>query len=68
MKNIVFTIDEIDYSIAPEAYLLPNTFNEQCLVGMMPVSEDLGMYVLGETFLTEFYSMFDFNKSVVSFA
>lgn len=56
-------LDNVKYTIPPEGYLIENTLGHLCVVGISPISDSQGMYILGDVFLRNFYTTFDFGSN-----
>lgn len=54
--------------IPPEGYLLTNTMNYKCLVAIANGGSSSSPYVLGDSFIRNFYTTFDYKKKTISFA
>lgn len=53
MKPLSFTLDANEYTLPPQAYTLSNgdLQGHLCAVAVSYSSDDLGLYILGDTFL-----------------
>ena len=66
-------IEDIDFDLSPKGYLLngedlDNEFVDTCIFGVMPLPLLVGqmkMFLLGDTFLRSYYSVFDFDYQMV---
>ena len=54
--------------IPPAGYLLANTQGHACLIAVSYVSDSQNMYILGDAFLRNFYTVFDYSSNEVKFA
>ena len=68
MPNVVFTINGVDFPLSPEAYTLKSTF-----YGITSCSSGFGgsgggLWILGDIFIGEYYSIFDHGSNRVGLA
>ncbi|XP_067863684.1 pepsin A-like isoform X1 [Heptranchias perlo] len=72
MPEVTFTINGVDYPLPPSAYVLQSNYNGQhmCKSGFismaLPTSEQL--WILGDVFIGEYYSIFDRGNNRVGLA
>ncbi|XP_067913827.1 LOW QUALITY PROTEIN: pepsin A-like [Heterodontus francisci] len=68
MPNVVFTINGVDYPLSPTAYTLQQTYNNQksCISGFGGSGGNL--WILGDVFIREYYSIFDRENNRVGLA
>ncbi|XP_067913825.1 pepsin A-like [Heterodontus francisci] len=67
MPNVVFTINGVDYPLPPTAYTLqPTSYQKSCSSGFDFTSGKL--WILGDVFIREYYSIFDKGNNRVGFA
>ena len=55
----------------PRAYVLkpnPKMYKEKCLIPISPLPDSAGLAILGDTFIRNYYTSFDFDKNTVTFA
>jgi len=55
----------------PAAYVLtpnPKMYKEKCLIPVSPLPDSAGLAILGDTFIRNYYTSFDFEKNTVTFA
>lgn len=55
----------------PRAYVLtpnPKMYKEKCLIPVSPLPDSAGLAILGDTFIRNYYTSFDYDKNTVSFA
>ncbi len=55
-------------TIPPRGYLLENSLGFTCLLAVSTSGSDSSVYVLGDTFMRNFYTTFDYKADTVSFA
>ncbi|XP_060700990.1 pepsin A-like [Hemiscyllium ocellatum] len=67
MPNVVFTINGVDFPLPPQAYTL-HTYNNQrsCMSGFGATGGSL--WILGDVFIGEYYSIFDVGNNRVGLA
>lgn len=73
LPPITFNIDGILYSVPPEMYLKKNedglfTKTTTCYVAIFPHKLANNQWILGTNYLSNYYTVFDFNKRQVGFA
>lgn len=72
LPNVTFTIDETDYTLTPEDYVIKVTELGQtaCLNGIMggPLPADFKYVILGDVFMRKYLTYFDMNNNRVGFA
>ncbi|XP_043572469.1 pepsin A-like [Chiloscyllium plagiosum] len=68
MPNVVFTINGVDFPLPPQAYTLQSTYNNQrsCMSGFGVTGGSL--WILGDIFIGEYYSIFDVGNNRVGLA
>ncbi|XP_043572167.1 pepsin A-like [Chiloscyllium plagiosum] len=68
MPNVVFTINGVDFPLPPQAYTLQSTYNNQrsCMSGFGVTGGSL--WILGDVFIGEYYSIFDVGNNRVGLA
>uniref|UniRef100_A0A803JBK2 Gastricsin n=1 Tax=Xenopus tropicalis TaxID=8364 RepID=A0A803JBK2_XENTR len=70
LPPISFTISGIQFSIPPSAYILQ--MNGYCVVGFestyLPSRNGQPLWILGDVFLRQYYSVYDFGNNQVGFA
>lgn len=59
LKDLVIQIDNQNYTIPPSGYLLDHMSGTRC--GIAISSIDYNLYILGDTFMRNFYTSFDFS-------
>jgi len=70
LGNISIVIENQIFDIMPKGYLLngedlDQDFKDTCIFGIMRLPSQVGqmkMYLLGDVFLRNFYSVYDFDK------
>jgi len=70
MKNLTITLDSIEYNIPPLGYMLtpgPN-YAEKCIVPIASAPDSEGIAMLGDTFMRNYYTVFNFSKNTVQMA
>lgn len=68
MGNLTFQINDVLFDIMPRGYLinasdLSPEFKNQCVFGIIKTPDVVGgtkMFLLGDVFLRNFYSVFDY--------
>lgn len=71
MKNLTIMMDGVQYTMPPAAYVLtpnPKMYKEKCLIPVSPLPDSAGLAILGDTFIRNYYTSFDFDKNTVTFA
>jgi hypothetical protein len=43
-------------------------YKEKCLIPISPLPDSAGLAILGDTFIRNYYTSFDFDRNTVSFA
>ncbi|KAM5180710.1 gastricsin-like [Mantella aurantiaca] len=70
LPSITFTISGNQFSIPPSGYILQN--NGYCTVGFeptyLPSRNGQPLWILGDVFLRQYYSVYDFGNNQVGFA
>lgn len=72
LTNLTIKIDDMFFDIAPHGFLINATdlgseieFKDKCIFGIIPLPEIVGdalMFLLGDVFLRNFYSVFDYDN------
>lgn len=70
LSNLTIIIEDIEFTLMPKGYLLngqdlDREFADSCIFGIMPLPIPVGqmkMFLLGDTFLRSYYSVFDFDN------
>lgn len=78
LSNITFRIGDKIFELTPASYLLNGTdlntedwAKNTCIIGVMPFPSQIvgvDMFLLGDIFLKNFYSVYDFDEWAISFA
>jgi len=73
LASIQVELDHVTYSMPAEAYLLPQYdettgLEDMCLFSIWPIDDDQNLYLIGDTFLRQFYSSYDYQNNTISFA
>lgn len=68
MEPLTFYFVKNKYTIPPQGYTLSNSFGWPCVVAVTSVSDTTGLMVLGDSFLRNFVTSFDYQLNYVSFA
>ena len=71
MPDLTITLNYNEYTIPPQGYVLSgmvDDFGYGCVIAITPISDSQGMYILGDTFLRNFITSFDYKKNTISFA
>ncbi|KAH0618839.1 hypothetical protein JD844_018335 [Phrynosoma platyrhinos] len=70
LPTISFTINGVSFPLPPSAYILNN--NGYCMVGIQPTylpsQNGQPLWILGDVFLREYYSVYDMGNNRVGFA
>jgi len=64
LPDVTFTINGIDYSIPGNKVIIRS--GNTCLFTF--VGEDFGLWILGDTFMRQFYTVFNYEEQTVGFA
>ena len=67
LSSITFKLSNTNYVIQPDGYLLSNTMGHTCVIAISYVSDSQNMYILGDTFIRNFYTVFDYQTNKVKF-
>jgi hypothetical protein len=78
LSNLTIKIDDLYFDIMPHAFLINATdlgvepeFENKCIFGVIPLPEIVGdslMFLLGDVFLRNYYSVFDYDNQLVYLA
>jgi len=70
MKSLSFVLDATTYTIPPLGYLLTPDwqYTEKCLVPISYTPDSQKIMILGDTFMRNFYTVFDFKGNKVKLA
>ena len=70
MDSITIQLGENYYTMPPEAYTFSATsrFSRKCTVGISYTEDSSGIYILGDTFLRNYVTTFDFKKNEMRLA
>ena len=70
MKPLMINLQENYYTLPPEAYTFSRDkiFQKKCTIAVSWTSDSGGVYILGDTFLRNFITTFDFGKSEIRLA
>jgi len=66
LDDLTFTIDDTMYTIPPLGYLTSDGSACYAMVSYLPNSQD--MYILGDTFIRNFYPIFNYHDYTVTLA
>ncbi len=65
--NLYFTFGEDKYEVSPEYYIIND--EGQCILGIMGIPLDIkNIWIIGDVFLRNYYTAFDFGAKKVGFA
>ena len=69
-KPLTFVIGGKNYTIQPSDYILAFTEDgtTQCEVGLIPDRSGSNMFILGDSFIKVYYTLFEVDKKRVQFA
>ena len=70
MKPLMINLQENYYTMPPEAYTFSsdNRYQNKCIVAVSMTSDAGGVYILGDTFLRNFVTTFDYEKNEMRLA
>lgn len=68
LSPIKIHLGQVLLTIPPNGYMLNNTLSYSCLIAISNAGSDSSPYILGDTFIRNYYTTFDYKKSTVSFA
>jgi Eukaryotic aspartyl protease len=60
LDDIIIYIDNFSYSIPPSGYLMDGLSGIKCSILVSSIQNKEGIYVLGDTFIRNFYSSFNY--------
>jgi hypothetical protein len=61
MQNLSITLGSATYTITPEGYSFPsNSLGAPCVLGVSYLSDTTGLYILGDTWIRNFVTTFDY--------
>lgn len=66
LPNVEFIINNISYKISPENYVIKN--NGQCILGISAFDTLDNFWILGDVFIRQYYTIFDYGQKRVGFA
>lgn len=65
--NITFTFGSDTYNVGPEYYIISEL--GQCMLGVMAMADlPFSGFILGDVFIRQYYTIFDYGKAQVGFA
>jgi len=76
LPNVVFTINGKDFAVTPKSYVLPPTVTkynqgqkvDKCVLGFQSFGGAPIDWILGDTFIREFYTIYDVGNAQVGLA
>ena len=68
LGDVQINLGQYKLTIPPEGYLLNNTLDYECFVAISSSGSNQQPYILGDTFIRNFYSSFDYKHKKVSLA
>jgi hypothetical protein len=70
LPNISFNMNDHEFSVAPEYYVLREQTSSgiNCTVGISSMDGNPGLWILGDTFIRAYYTVFDKGGNRVGFA
>jgi hypothetical protein len=66
LPNLTFVLGGTEFVLVGKDYLIES--NGQCILGMMGLDINEGLWILGDVFIRKYYTVFDFGKKQVGFA
>ena len=71
MPDLTVTLNGNSFTIPPEGYVLSGMsleFGVGCVVAVVPISDSIGLWILGDTFLRNYATVFNYANNTISFA
>lgn len=62
LKPISIYLSEKTFVIPPEGYLLEDYNNHKCVIAVTWINDQYNMIILGDTFMRNFFTQFNFGK------
>jgi len=68
MESLTFILHNTSYTIPPEGYTFPIvSLFAKCLIPISPIADSSGLAILGDSFLRNFISSYNFKSNKISF-
>lgn len=68
LQDLVIQLDGTNYSVPPYGYLVENYQSHKCAIAVSYLGILQDSYVLGDAFIKNFYSSFDYQNLTISLA
>ena len=68
MSSLSFQLGSTLYTIPPLGYIVPNVLDAKCVVQISHISENNDLVILGDTFMRNFYTTFNFREETIGMA
>jgi len=71
LPTITFTMNGEDFDLSPSYYVLrgeDSTGNEECMLGLQGIDVGFPLWILGDPFLRQYYTVWDSDNTRVGFA
>lgn len=68
LQPLTIRLNNNNFIIPPEGYLLEDKFEHRCVIAVSYISDATELYILGDTFLRNFYTVLNFDDYTVAFA
>lgn len=65
---MTFRLSNMSYVIPPAGYLLENYNLHACAIAVSYISDSHNMYILGDPFIRNFYTAFDYSTNKIILA
>merc|ERR1711915_727732 len=71
LPTMTFTMGGTDFDLSPDFYVLraqDGSGNEQCMLGIQGINVGAPLWILGDPFLRQYYTVWDAEQKRVGFA